>query len=108
MRGCDLRAGVSQHHRMLKVRRALCRCNPSRLLEQESSSGLRVMAKLEKSSTEVWKKTSFVPSEKQNSNYTGKGALLVPWATLYDMGSNWIQMMVCGKLVLACGKLSSF
>lgn len=47
-------------------------------------------------------------SEKKNSGYTRKGALFMPWAMLYDMGSNWIQMIFCGKLILACGKLSSF
>lgn len=45
-------------------------------------------------------------AEKKNSGYTKKGALFMPWEMLYNMRSNWIQMIFCGKLVLACGKLS--
>lgn len=63
------------------------------------------MKKLEK---EKSGKYSFMHSEKKKSGYTRKGVLFMPWAMLHDMGSNWIQMIFCGKLVLACGKLSSF
>lgn len=57
---------------------------------------------------EKFGKCSFIRSEKKNSGYAKNGALFMPWAMLYDMGSNWIQMILCGKLILACGKLSSF
>jgi len=41
---------------------------------------------------EKFGKHSFMHSEKKNSGYTkmGAGALFVPWAMLYNMGSNWI------------------
>lgn len=45
-------------------------------------------------------------AEKKISGCTEKGALFMPWEMLYHMRGNWIQMIFCGKLVLACGKLS--
>lgn len=69
--------------------------------------GKGVVGKLEKKKRSL-ENTQFTCSEKKNSGYARKGALFMPWAMLYDMGSNWIQMIFCGKLILACGKLSSF
>lgn len=54
---------------------------------------------------EKLEKYSFMCAEKKISGCTKKEALFMPWELLYMRG-NWIQMIFCGKLVLACGKLS--